>query len=146
MYHVILLSCLSFDYFSCLSFETLRVLKPEIEHIRKLLEKSRVMMQSQFDQWFNSLHQRDGVISKSNPHTSIHGELERAVRSEAKDKAESFSRGEGACLSLIMCLSFTHYVLPQEEEEERAGHRRRPKTTAPGQAWRVAPSTMVTRR
>lgn len=33
------------------SFEKLRVLKPEIEHIRKILEKSRVTMQNQFDQW-----------------------------------------------------------------------------------------------
>lgn len=40
------------------SFETLRILKPEIEHIRKILEKGRASMQSQFDQWFNSLHSR----------------------------------------------------------------------------------------
>jgi len=32
------------------SFEALRVLKPEIEHIKKMLEKSRVTLQSQFDQ------------------------------------------------------------------------------------------------
>ncbi len=40
------------------SFERLRVLKPEIEHVRKILEKSRGTMQSQFDQWYNNLHAR----------------------------------------------------------------------------------------
>ena len=38
------------------SFERLRILKPEIEHVRKLLEKTRGTMQSQFDQWYNNLH------------------------------------------------------------------------------------------
>ncbi len=36
------------------SFERLRILKPEIEHIRKILEKSRVTMQNQFDQWYEA--------------------------------------------------------------------------------------------
>jgi len=45
------------------SFEKLRVLKPEIEHIRKILEKGRANLQSQFDQWYNSLLKRDGVVS-----------------------------------------------------------------------------------
>lgn len=53
------------------SFEALRVLKPEIEHIKKILEKSRVTLQSQFDQWFNNLHSRGGVIS-ANPHASVY--------------------------------------------------------------------------
>jgi hypothetical protein len=44
------------------SFERLRVLKPEIEHIRKILEKGRSSLQSQFDQWYNSLLGRDGKV------------------------------------------------------------------------------------
>jgi kinesin family protein 6/9 len=40
------------------SFERLRVLKPEIEHVRKILEKSRGTLQAQFDQWYNNLHAR----------------------------------------------------------------------------------------
>eukprot|EP00605_Chrysophyceae_sp_TOSAG23-4_P001469 GSChrysophyteH1.ASY1.ANO1.1605.1 assembled CDS len=40
------------------SFERLRVLKPEIEHVRRILEKCRATMQSQFDQWYNNLHSR----------------------------------------------------------------------------------------
>ena len=40
------------------SFERLRVLKPEIEHVRKIMEKSRAAMQNQFDEWFNNLHAR----------------------------------------------------------------------------------------
>jgi hypothetical protein len=44
------------------SFERLRVLKPEIEHIRKILEKSRATLQTQFDSWYNSLHARDGAV------------------------------------------------------------------------------------
>lgn len=51
------------------SFEKLRVLKPEIEHVRKILEKSRATLQNQFDSWYNSLHSRDGAVltqSKSN--------------------------------------------------------------------------------
>jgi len=45
------------------SFDKLRVLKPEIEHIRKLLEKSRGTLQTQFDQWYANLHARDGQLS-----------------------------------------------------------------------------------
>jgi kinesin family protein 6/9 len=44
------------------SFEKLRTLKPEIEHIKMLLEKGRATLQQQFDQWFNSLYSRRGVI------------------------------------------------------------------------------------
>jgi len=40
------------------SFERLRVLKPEIEHVRKILEKCRGTLQTQFDQWYNNLHAR----------------------------------------------------------------------------------------
>ena len=40
------------------SFERLRVLKPEIEHVRKIMEKSRAGMQNQFDEWYGNLHAR----------------------------------------------------------------------------------------
>lgn len=50
------------------SFERLRVLKPEIEHIRKVLEKGRVVMQNQFDQWYQNLHARDSL----QPHESLY--------------------------------------------------------------------------
>lgn len=82
------------------SFEKLRVLKPEIEHIGKvtqsqcccadlfsfqaptdlgialdcihqMIEKARATMQSQFDQWYANLHARNGVIGPS--HASTHG-------------------------------------------------------------------------
>ena len=52
------------------SFDTLRILKPEIEHLRKILEKGRAMLQSQFDQWFNALHHRNGEVPSSSTHTS----------------------------------------------------------------------------
>ena len=58
-------------------------------------------MQSQFDQWFNSLHQRDGVISKANPHASIHGgarsvvsDAQHHVNSRSESKVEYNRRGE----------------------------------------------------
>jgi kinesin family protein 6/9 len=44
------------------SFEKLRILKPEIEHIKLLLEKGRSTLQAHFDQWFNSLYARQGTI------------------------------------------------------------------------------------
>lgn len=72
------------------SFERLRVLKPEIEHVRKvrvicdvlcsacmcmaqyplsvmlgcmqILEKGRTTLQNQFDTWYNALHARDGMV------------------------------------------------------------------------------------
>lgn len=44
------------------SFDRLKVLKPEIEHIRKTLEKCRLTMQSQFDQWYSSLHRRSDLV------------------------------------------------------------------------------------
>ena len=40
------------------SFERLRVLKPEIEHVKRVLEKSRASVQNQFDEWYNNLHAR----------------------------------------------------------------------------------------
>eukprot|EP01035_Chromulina_nebulosa_P018170 gene18170-23828_t len=53
------------------SFEKLKILKPEIEHIRKILENCRMKMQSQFDEWYNILHSRNlydntNTSSKSN--------------------------------------------------------------------------------
>ena len=47
------------------SFDKLRTLKPEIEHIKMLLEKGRATLQQHFDQWFNSLYSRRGVIISS---------------------------------------------------------------------------------
>lgn len=44
------------------SFEKLRVLKPEIEYLRKILEKGRATLQNQFDSWYNNLQSRGGVI------------------------------------------------------------------------------------
>ena len=41
------------------SFDKLRVLKPEIENIRKLLENLKTKIQSQFDEWYNNLHSRN---------------------------------------------------------------------------------------
>jgi kinesin family protein 6/9 len=52
------------------SFERLRVLKPEIEYIRKNLEKCRNTMQTQFDQWYTNLHSRSDMIA--NVHTSAY--------------------------------------------------------------------------
>jgi kinesin family member 6/9 len=40
------------------STDRLRVLKPEIEHVRRILEKCRSTMQSQFDEWYNNIHSR----------------------------------------------------------------------------------------
>ena len=40
------------------------VLKPEIEHIRKILEKGRSNLQSQFDSWYHSLLGRGGQVLK----------------------------------------------------------------------------------
>ena len=71
------------------SFETLRTLKPEIEHVRKILEKGRATLQAQFDQWFNSLHQRNGEVlsSKSIVHASIHdGIAQMLPNAESKSK------------------------------------------------------------
>eukprot|EP00602_Paraphysomonas_sp_CaronLab_P007215 CAMPEP_0185034954 /NCGR_PEP_ID=MMETSP1103-20130426/25460_1 /TAXON_ID=36769 /ORGANISM="Paraphysomonas bandaiensis, Strain Caron Lab Isolate" /LENGTH=758 /DNA_ID=CAMNT_0027571817 /DNA_START=185 /DNA_END=2461 /DNA_ORIENTATION=+ len=53
------------------SFEKLRVLKPEIEHIRKILEKGRATLQNQFDTWYNNLHSRDGAVL-SQPRRSLY--------------------------------------------------------------------------
>lgn len=43
------------------SCDRLRILKPEVEHVKKMLEKCRGTMQSQFDQWYSSLHTKTGV-------------------------------------------------------------------------------------
>jgi len=51
------------------SFEKLRQVKPEIEHIRKILEKSRANLQSQFDQWYNNLTTKMTVVEKPGAQT-----------------------------------------------------------------------------
>ena len=67
------------------NFESLRVLKSEIEHLRKILEKTRVTLLAQFDRWFNALHHRDGEVlsSSSIAHTSGHS---RTPLAESKTK------------------------------------------------------------
>lgn len=56
------------------SFERLRILKPEIEHIRKILEKGRVNIQNQFDQWYNNLHSRENLMASTSSHESFYKE------------------------------------------------------------------------
>ena len=56
------------------SFERLRILKPEIEHIRKILEKGRLNIQNQFDQWYNNLHARENLMASTNAHESFYKE------------------------------------------------------------------------
>ena len=48
------------------SFEKIRTLKPEIEHVRKLLEKCRNNLQVQFDQWYNNVLSREDILYNSN--------------------------------------------------------------------------------
>ena len=55
------------------SFEKLRVLKPEIEHIRKVLERGRANLQGQFDQWYSTLQNRDGKILMGGAGASAYG-------------------------------------------------------------------------
>jgi len=57
------------------SFERLKVLKPEIEHIKKVIEKCRQHIQTQFDQWYNSLHSRGGVLTMSDSSNSINAHV-----------------------------------------------------------------------
>ena len=45
------------------SFEQLRVLKPKIEHIKKVIEKCRVTLLSQYDQWYAFLNLRIDDLS-----------------------------------------------------------------------------------
>jgi kinesin family protein 6/9 len=49
------------------SFEKIRVLKPEIEYLRKMLEKGRASMQNQFDSWYNQLQARGGSVAVAAP-------------------------------------------------------------------------------
>lgn len=44
------------------SIDRLRTLKPEIEHIKMLIEKGLATVQMHYDQWYNSLYSRRGVI------------------------------------------------------------------------------------
>ena len=54
-------------------FERLRVLKPEIEHVRKIMEKCRLAMQGQFDQWYSNLHARGGMVGAFSGLAGAHG-------------------------------------------------------------------------
>lgn len=48
------------------SFEKLRTLRPEIEHVRSFLEKCRGKLQAQFDQWYNNVLSREDILYNSN--------------------------------------------------------------------------------
>ena len=104
------------------SFERLRVLKPEIEHIRKvggsisliyptlthccprqILEKSRATLQSQFDSWYNSLHARDGQIlsqqqSSGNQNRSAY---QLSSSAEIDEKYQSSERNSKRDVNLV---------------------------------------------
>jgi kinesin family member 6/9 len=70
------------------SFEKLRTLKPEIEHVRKLLEKCRNNLQVQFDQWYNNVLSREDILynSNNNPkHSNYSGSTHTA--SSAKESS-----------------------------------------------------------
>ena len=72
------------------SFDALRILKPEIEHIRKILEKGRATLQSHFDQWFDALFKRDGRLPGPKAHTSMYaGAHDNTSGRRAEQKFES---------------------------------------------------------
>lgn len=74
------------------SFERLRVLKPEIEHIRKILEKGRLSIQNQFDQWYNNLHARENLMASTSAHESFYKEAS-SLSSNAFTSEESMTTG-----------------------------------------------------
>lgn len=71
------------------SFERLRILKPEIEHIRKILEKGRLNIQNQFDQWYNNLHARENLMASTNAHESFYKEASSIASSNAYTTTEA---------------------------------------------------------
>jgi len=73
------------------SFERLRVLKPEIEHIRKILEKGRLSIQNQFDQWYNNLHTRENLMASTSAHESFYKEASSLSSSSAYTSEESMT-------------------------------------------------------
>ncbi|KAJ1421191.1 P-loop containing nucleoside triphosphate hydrolase protein [Ochromonadaceae sp. CCMP2298] len=87
------------------SFDKLRLLKPEIEHVRKMVEKCRGNMQTQFDQWYSNLHARNGAIAAQSTHgSSYQGEgdtlnqtatYERSVNSSFTDPRGHGQGGQG---------------------------------------------------
>lgn len=78
------------------SCDRLRVLKPEIEHIRKLLEKCQLNMQTQFDQWYSQLHTKSGVAmvqrAVQDTHSSVQSLLNSSVPSASYDSSSGSSR------------------------------------------------------
>ena len=87
------------------SFERLRILKPEIEHVKKVLEKCRANMQSQFDQWYSNLHSRgfDTFPSNNGHHKSASVESDsprskaqaQSLSSSMLTRVNSYSEAEG---------------------------------------------------
>jgi hypothetical protein len=71
------------------SFERLRILKPEIEHIRKILEKGRLNIQNQFDQWYNNLHARENLMASTSAHESFYKEASSIASSNAYTTTEA---------------------------------------------------------
>lgn len=49
------------------AIERLKVLKPEIEMLRKMIEKSRATLDAQFNQWYEALHRRSDLLTQAQP-------------------------------------------------------------------------------
>jgi kinesin family protein 6/9 len=73
------------------SFERLRILKPEIEHIRKILEKGRLNIQNQFDQWYNNLHARENLMASTNAHESFYKEASSSSSSSSVTSSNAYT-------------------------------------------------------
>lgn len=45
------------------AIDKLKTLKPEIEMLRKMIEKTRATIETQFNQWYDSLHRRTDLVA-----------------------------------------------------------------------------------
>ncbi|RYG59854.1 hypothetical protein EON64_19815, partial [archaeon] len=108
------------------SFDKLRVLKPEIEHIRKLLEKCRLNLQSQFDQWFATLHTKTGVNLVQKAAESVQSSVQTLLKGGVGASVASGGGGVGTSVLSDMSASTIRY------EDSKPSYRADAKPTGRG--------------
>ena len=108
------------------SFDKLRVLKPEIEHIRKLLEKCRLSLQSQFDQWFSTLHTKTGVNLVQKAAESVQSSVQTLLKGGVGSSVASGGGGVGASISSDLSSNTMRY------EDSKPSYRAESKPTGRG--------------
>jgi hypothetical protein len=136
------------------SFEQLRSLKPEIEHIKKMMEKCRFQMQQQFDQWYSNLHARTDLMSLGHYLNNAAANESQHIRHQAgpgdmytpEDEINMYERNPGVSTSGQSRSSVSSRgdptVSPRSSTQRYQAHESIPSVVQAGQSQAFPPGML----